>query len=185
MKNRFISILLSLSMLLSFLPNSAWATESNPTPPEEDEITISADATRTVTIKEKEPEPAPEPEPGPIVRGTLQLSELNHTIQRDYEQNCAITVRNTTGAPQEFYLEVDNGYDDLSMEIIQNGSKGNPAIIGAGENLQVTLTVFAQNATREQYTIPITAYVFTDGEYQESTKKQCIYSASIACNPCG
>lgn len=168
MCKKLLSLLLVFCMMTSLLPTAS-ATDNNPSP-EESGITISADATNTVTIKEEEPEPDPEPEPGPVVGGTLQFSTLNFTIQRDYEQSCMITVRNTSNETKEFYLETVNGYDDLSMEIIKSGSKKSPAIIAAGETIQVELTVFAQNAEEEQYTIPITAYILSDGDYIEDAK---------------
>ena len=81
-----------------------------------------------------------------------------------------ITVQNYSSEAKEFYLDIVNSYDDLSMEIIKTGSKSNPAIIAAGESVNVELSVFAQNAENEEYVIPVTAYVLTNGEYVEDSK---------------
>lgn len=169
MKKRVLSAALSVCILLTLLPTAALASAFSE---KESEITISAETGETVTVKEKEPEP------GPAVDGLLYLTTLDHTIQRDYEQECMITVRNTSDETQEFYLETNNTYDDLSMEIIKIGSKSNPAIISAGESIQVELSIFAQNAERESYNIPITAYILSDGKYSEDTKD----NVTLSCN---
>ena len=181
MIKKTISLLLTLSLLLSLCPSLVLADENDGETPaiSRPAITVKANANNTITVKEPETEPEPGPKPGPVVSGSLSFSSLNMTIDRDYEQECMITVRNYTSEAKEFYLDNVNNYADLWMEIIKAGSKGNPAIIAAGESMSVELSVFAQNAENEEYVIPVTAYVLTDGAYTEDSKNNIRLSCDL------
>lgn len=143
------------------------------------EFRISAEDDNTISVTEKKP-PVPVP-PDPL-RKTLIISTASETaIQRDYEQNVNVSVRNPTDRPIWFYLTAENDgrYPDLSYEMIRSGSKDSPMILAAGETVSVTLSVFAQNAGQETYIIPLTAYVQNDGEFEEDSKSSIMLTCAL------
>ena len=171
---KLLSILLAFGLVTPYLTSAAYAVgvESQG---RSSAITITGESEDTVTVTGQQGE---DPS-GPVERGSLQLYREWFTIDRDYEQTCSVSVYNPSDEPKEFYLEATNNYDDLSMGFIESGSKDNPTVIAAGEHLAVKLSVFAQNAEKEQYTIPVTAYV-RDGEgFVEDAKNNVVLSCDI------
>lgn len=143
------------------------------------EFRISAEDDSVISIIEKKP-PVPVP-PDPLHKTLIISTAGETTIQRDYEQTVTIDIRNPTDEPVWFYLmaENDGRYPDLSYETIQSGSKDSPMILAAGETVNVTLSVFAQNAERETYIIPLTAYVQNNGEYTEDSKSSITLTCAL------
>ena len=108
------------------------------------------------------------------------FADDDFTINRDYEQNCSITVSNLDNqVAKQFYLEAENVYPDLSYQFIGNGSADNPIFIAPGESMEITLSVFAQNAERNIYYIPIVAYVLIDGKYVEDSKQSVTLNCKL------
>ena len=168
-------------MLLSLCPTDAFAENKNDqNSTKGSNITIAAKSDNPITIKGKtDIEPELDPDAGPIVDGRLYISSDSYTIERDYEQECFITVSNHTDESVEFYLDVTNKYSDLSMDIIKAGSKNSPALLMPNESIEVELSVFAQNAENERYTIPLSAYIFSDGQYIEDAKNNIILNCEL------
>lgn len=157
---RLLSSLLIICLVGTLFPASVFAEGEADT--QEAGVQISASMKDPITVKGGE-------ETDPEVSDALEISNLDFTIERDYEQPCMLTVENVSSTAKEFYLEVTNNYSDLSMEIIKNGSKEDPTFVAAGQSVEVELSVFAQNAENENYIIPVTAYVLSaSGEYEEA-----------------
>lgn len=97
-----------------------------------------------------------------IYDGILALRTEKYTIKHDYSQICKVNVINNGDKTVEYYLVVENDYEDLSMNFIKSGSKASPFIIQPGETQEVELAVFAQNAEKTEYKLPIYAYVIED-----------------------
>ena len=125
----------------------AWADVKNG-----NTVKILADSESTITVNKKdedseEPGKEPDIEPGKEPdNDILKIVSDKFSIERDYEQKCIIRVQNTSDHTQQIYLEAENPYKDLSMEIIRTGSKSSPVILGADESVEIELSVFAQNA---------------------------------------
>ena len=97
-----------------------------------------------------------------VYDGILALSVEKYNIKHDYSQICKVSVINNGEKTVEYYLVVENDYEDLSMNFIKSGSKESPFIIQPGETQEVELAVFAQNAEKTEYKLPIYAYVIED-----------------------
>lgn len=173
MKNlwkRLIGMMLSVVLVAASIPINVEASGSENSrqyKPTDQAVTISAESENTITVRQDDEE---EDNPDEETEGILKLQEKDYSITRDYQQQCMITVTNSSDKAQNFYLEAINNYQDISLEIVKAGSKNNPMLIAAGESLEVELSVFAQNAVQEQYQIPVTAYILQDGEYVEDAK---------------
>lgn len=179
---RLTGIFLCMVMVLGNLPVNALAAEQEETGkylPTDQAVTISAEAENTVTVKETEEDDDDDGEDKPVeeVEGALKLQAGEYSIARDYQQECMITVTNQSETAQSFYLEAVNNYSDISLEIVNSGNKNNPMIIEPGESLEVKLAVFAQNAERENYYVPITTYVLQGEEYVQDAQ----VSANLSC----
>ena len=172
---RTIALCLSIAMIIQLLPFNVMATENEiQVSKDEQNVTITAHANKTVTVKEKEDSPI---EP---VEGSLLVVTDVFDINRDYEQNCEIMVTNPSNEAKQFYLEADNDkYSDLSYQFIGSGSPDASMFIAAGESVTVTLSIFAQNAEKDTYYIPITAYVLENNEYAEDAKQSITLNCEI------
>lgn len=154
----------------------AWADAENG-----NAVKILADSENTITVNKKDEdseEPGKEPDIEPD-DGLLKIESDKFSIERDYEQKCIIRVQNTSDYTQQLYLEAENPYKDLSMEIIRTGSKSSPVILGAGESAEIELSVFAQNAIQEQYTIPVSGYILTNEEYKKDVQKNIALECTL------
>ena len=158
----------------------AWADVKNG-----NTVKILADSESTITVNKKdedseEPGKEPDIEPGKEPdNDILKIVSDKFSIERDYEQKCIIRVQNTSDHTQQIYLEAENPYKDLSMEIIRTGSKSSPVILGADESVEIELSVFAQNALQEQYTIPVSGYILTDEEYKKNIHKNITLECTL------
>lgn len=177
---RIVSVFLVICLTLTILPGEVWAAAGDwERALDGGGFRISAGNDNAISVTEKKP-PVPVP-PDPL-RKTLIISAASETaIQRDYEQNVNVSVRNPTDQPIWFCLTAENDgrYPDLSYETIQSGSKDSPMILAAGETVDVALSVFAQNAEQESYIIPLTAYVQNDGEYVEDSKSSITLTCEL------
>ncbi|MCC8170085.1 MAG: leucine-rich repeat domain-containing protein, partial [Oscillospiraceae bacterium] len=100
--------------------------------------------------------------------GIVKLSyDSSQSIERDYAQTVLINAENISDYTQSVYLVCDNPYDDIYMNFVKKGAKDAPAAILKGESDSIELSVFAQNAQKTAYNIPITAYN-SDDEYLAS-----------------
>lgn len=112
----------------------------------------------------------------------LSDSDFAFTIDRDFDQNIWIPLRNDTRSEIRYYMTVDNAdaYPDLSMNFVayrtdgtdpkgfQGGYEGNPGSIGYGTSANpavggALLKVFAQEAGGETYSIQVTFHNMEDG----------------------
>lgn len=164
--NRLLAGVLSIILTVTLVPSEllAESAESKVYEPSEESVTISAESEETVTVHERK-------EAFQEAEGILEIETGQFTIARDYEQKCIIKVRNTSSEAQEFYLVAENLYNDLSLEVIKEGAKKNPVLIGANETIEIELSVFAQNASQEQYKIPVTGYLKQEGKDTQDVKK--------------
>lgn len=166
----FLVIIIFFSIPADILAKNQRKNESYR--PTEQSVVISADSVDTVVVSEKE-EPDIE-----YTDGVIEIAVEVYKIERDYEQECMVRVTNTSDELQEFYLEAGNPYKDLSLEIIKSGSKVSPMLLQPEESAQIELSVFAQNAEKDTYKIPISSYIRKDGDYIEDTKT----SVTLNCN---
>lgn len=171
---RVLSGVLSIILAVTLVPVELLAetAEVKTYEPTEQSVRISAKSDETVTVHEKKEE-------FQEAEGILRIEGGQFAIARDYEQKCMLKVTNTSGEAQEFYLEAENLYHDLSMEVIKAGARKNPVLIGAGETIEVELSVFAQNAGLEQYEVPVTGYLRQEGEDIQDVKKIITLNCSL------
>jgi len=168
MKKRLLALLLVFTLLLGSTAISASAAGGT------DPISIGAKTDKTITIA-KTDDPIKPPDP---TDGKLSIKTTKYSIDRDYDQECIVTITNNTDQPVQYYLEVDNGYNDLFANTVKSGSQIKPIVIQPGETQQVMLSVFAQNATKGNYNLPVKAYIVrTDG----SVFSDATATAQIAC----
>lgn len=171
---RVLSGVLSIILAVTLVPAELLAetAEVKTYEPTEQSVRISAKSDETVTVHEKKEE-------FQEAEGILRIEGGQFAIARDYEQKCMIKVTNTSGEAQEFYLEAENLYRDLSLEVIKAGARKNPALIGAGETIEVELSVFAQNAGLEKYEVPVTGYLLQEGKDIQDVKKIITLNCSL------
>lgn len=168
---RAAALALSLTFVLAAGGESvsAIADASNLSSPTENSVVINAAGTETLTVTKAVNPDNPDGE-DEVPSGTVYLKDQTFNIDRDYQQECMISVVNNTDVPQEIYLEAVNSNADLSMEIIKAGSKSIPLTIPAGETAEVELSVFAQNAQSGSYSIPVNMYLWGEGKFSYKSK---------------
>ena len=171
---RVLSGVLSIILAVTLVPAELLAetAEVKAYEPTEQSVRISAKSDETVTVHEKKEE-------FQEAEGILRIEGGQFAIARDYEQKCMLKVTNTSGEAQEFYLEAENLYRDLSLEVIKAGARKNPVLIGAGETIEVELSVFAQNAGLEKYEVPVTGYLLQEGKDIQDVKKIITLNCSL------
>ncbi|MGD2072187.1 MAG: hypothetical protein PVG65_01705 [Candidatus Thorarchaeota archaeon] len=88
-----------------------------------------------------------------IIASGIGFSEhdYNFVIDRDYNQELIISVRNYDDEPHKLLLTAENPYDDLIIDFIGNGSIDRPVYISAGETFLVHLVAHAQDAMENVY----------------------------------
>ena len=156
MNKRVLSIVLAVLLVLTSVPFTAIADER-------DKITITAESgTAMIAIIGAD---GPDPnDPGIIEEvGKISLIAGMQKINRDYSQTAIVTVANGTDSPVMYFLDRISEYDDIALNFVEGGSIGEPTVILGGETQEVLLTIFAQNATRASYNIPVTLYVVENG----------------------
>ena len=146
---KYLSIFLSVCMIVGIIPAIAFA--------EEDESVVSIIASGTDKITVDEPEETVKP--GSTENDILSISVKPQIIERDYSQKIDLMVSNHSDTSVEYYFECDNPNEDLYMNFVEEGSKGSPLVIAPNESQNVALSVFAQNAKKENYEVNVTAYI--------------------------
>lgn len=169
---KVLSVILIGCLIFPYFSTVAYAVEAERA--SEQLIKIMGSSDQAITVKDKLDGPT-----GPEVYGSLELYSKYFSIKRDYAQACMVEVHNPSDVAQEFYLETDNPYDDLAIGFIDAGSKDHPTIIGPQESIQVELSVFAQNAERSSYYIPVSVYVSSEGEFVEDTQTNIKLSCEL------
>lgn len=134
---RLTAIMLSAIMLIP--PHTVMAEYRNG-------ISITAKGNDTVYISENA-------DNGSV----LEITSDEQSIERDYAQCIKMIVRNISANPVKYYLSCVNTYDDIYINFVNNASEDIPLVILSGEEQEIELTVFAQNAMYGDYTIPVTA----------------------------
>lgn len=154
MKKRLISLLLSLILILtSMMPAFGVLAKYDAK-----QVYISAEADSNISIKGDDVVP-----PEYDYNGNLYIYADSHNIERDYSQKASVYVTNYSEKTIEYYLVSKNPYDDLYMNFVRSGSIDSPLVIQAGESQKIELDIFAQNAKKSEYEIPVYA-VIVDGE---------------------
>lgn len=154
-----ISIILVSLFLFSacytniFAQKSLFAEKLN-----EDSVKVSATADSPISIVKSEGSD------DNIFDGLLTLKTTKYSIKHDYSQICKVNVTNNGNRALEYYLAIENDYEDLSMNFIKSGSKASPFIIQPKETQEVELAIFAQNAEKTEYKFPIYAYIIENNE---------------------
>ena len=169
MKRRALALLLVFTLLMSSTAISAVAAGG--TGP----VTIGATTNKTITIQQRDIPPDPDVN----VSGALTITTSNYSIDRDYDQVVVVTVTNNTSQPIVYYLTVDNDYDDLATDFLGGGSRLTPMVIQPGETQNVNLVLYAQNATRENFRLPLQAYVVQGG----TAIADATATAKVDCEP--
>ena len=90
---------------------------------------------------------------------SLEITDVSFNIERDFDQSCYVTVKNTSTENAVFFLSVDNPYSDIYLGFIDAGSATQPTLLTAGASTRVKLSVFAQRAEKNKYTLPVKAYI--------------------------
>ncbi|MFP3853198.1 MAG: hypothetical protein ACLFWD_02770, partial [Anaerolineales bacterium] len=75
------------------------------------------------------------------------------SIDRDYNQQIGILVRNDDNQPRDLLLEVEHPYEDLIINFIGSGSVDETVTLQPGESRSVPLVVHSQDAEQRNYTI--------------------------------
>lgn len=177
MKKRFLSVFLALTILVGITLPALNALAETP----DNSVKVAANTTNNITI-EKEGTLPEEPD----YNGVLEVTAGKYEIERNYSQACTVSVKNNSAISMEYYLTVSNIYDDIYLNFVRSGSVDIPLVIKSGETQRVQLDVFAQNATRGSYTLPIYAYTVTGSEEKVEAKATAelvcpVVSLNVSC----
>jgi PKD repeat protein len=83
---------------------------------------------------------------------------VQKTVQRDYDQTVTLTLRNDTKEPVKVAAKALKQFDDLPADIVGPGSVDDPVErLEPGKTLDLRLAVFAMDASRDTYEIPVEA----------------------------
>jgi len=84
---------------------------------------------------------------------TQDIYEFN--IERDYNQHCFVSVKNTDSEAHELLVRAFNPYEDLYFGFIGNGSADRIISLAPGETREIELVIHAQDAMLENYTFMV------------------------------
>lgn len=93
----------------------------------------------------------------------FQKHQQSFTINRDYDQTAQIWVTNQDNRTHEVFLEIQETYDDLTVNFRGSGSIDGSITLLPGESRAVELAVFAQDAALHDYTLSA-VLTSSDGE---------------------
>lgn len=168
-----ILLTLTLAFTVGAIGISVQATDETETP-DTQPVKVTAKADSPISITEVE-------DYDDVFDGVLALKTEKYNIKHDYSQICKVRVINNGDKTVEYYLVVENDYDDLALNFIKSGSKASPFIIQPGETQEVELAIFAQNAEKTEYKLPIHAYVIEDdGDYCDAANVVDVTCESVA-----
>ena len=166
---KIISMILVAMMILSSVTISMAAEEAE-TDSKMVKIIASSDEPITINASDEEVND----------QGIFASGRYNLYVNRDYEQNRTITVRNSAAAETtRFYLECGQYSDDLAINFIKGGSKDEPILLKPGEEKEITLSIFTQNAQKKQYEFEIFAYQNIEGKEQKTSKALVVLNVDI------
>ena len=80
---------------------------------------------------------------------TQDIYEFN--IERDYNQHCFVSVKNTDSEAHDLLVRAFNPYEDLYFGFIGNGSADRIISLAPGETREIELVIHAQDAMLENY----------------------------------
>ena len=169
---RIISLVLLITILLSIIPLTALAEWADMPKKSKDSIALKASTKEDEVITVKNGGST-------IEENDLSLTFTKQKIERDYDQKYVFTVKNTSDKMRRLYFELDNSYDDLSMEIVGPGSKDNLLLLNTNEQTSVEIVVFAQNAELPTHTIPVSAYELVGSDSTLVAKGNALIVCSI------
>ena len=145
---KILSAVLTVTMLTSVIVPTAFAESNNSGVISNKKVRMSAVAENFLKVFQKKEEHI----------SSLEITDISFDINRDFDQSCYVTVKNTGKENQVFFLSSDNPYDDIFLGFVEAGSDSQPTLLTAGASTKVKLTVFAQKASKNTYTIPVKAY---------------------------
>ena len=155
---KFISVILAATMLgTTFVPCLAAETAES-----HNNVRIVANGNSPINITASDAEVAEQ--------GIFAQERYSLRVERDYEQYRDITVKNTGTTTTKFYLSCGTYSEDLAINFIKGGSKDEPILLKPGEEKDVTLAIFAQNAQKSTYEFEVFAYQVVGGEEQKTSK---------------
>ncbi|HPN53951.1 MAG TPA: Ig-like domain-containing protein, partial [Anaerolineaceae bacterium] len=76
-------------------------------------------------------------------------------IQRDYDQQVKVSVRNDDAIPHTLVASVQSPSDDLIINFVGSGSQDQTITLAAGETRQITLAAHAQDAQAKNYQVTV------------------------------
>ena len=87
----------------------------------------------------------------------ISFSQKNYEfyIERDYNQECFITIINTDDEAHEVWLNISNSPNDLILDFVGEGKDENLLLL-PNESKKVKLVIHAQDAQNEKYNILLT-----------------------------
>jgi len=146
---RIVSAILTVTMLTGFTIPTAFADNTAGSVISTKKVRMNAIADEILKVFEKKEE---------YVK-SIEITDVSFDIERDFDQSCYVTVKNTGSENKVFFLSVDNPYDDIFLGFIEAGSDSQPTLLTAGASTKVKLSVFAQKAGKNSYQLPVKAYV--------------------------
>ena len=93
----------------------------------------------------------------PTERIAFPSRHLVFNIERDYDQRLAVPIENRSGERLRVVVGTGPMGSDLIGGFVGEGSRRQPLDLGPGANATLTLSLFAQDATRRSYRFDITA----------------------------
>lgn len=161
MFKKWLSVVLTVALLIGV----AYPTVQVGAEAFSDRISVTATAGEKITIEKSATLPSEDD-----YNGVLSLISGSYEIERDFAQSCSVTVINRSDKNVEYYLNAQNIYSDIYMNFVRNGSAATPLVIGPGEVQTIKLDIFAQNAERGVYTIPVYAKIVSGEEETTDAK---------------
>jgi len=76
-------------------------------------------------------------------------------IQRDYDQQVKVSVRNDDAIPHTLVASVQSPSDDLIINFVGSGSQDQTITLAAGETRQIALAAHAQDAQAKNYQVTV------------------------------
>jgi uncharacterized repeat protein (TIGR02543 family) len=177
--NRLISALLAFALLTAVMPAVGLAAYT-PDEKSASEFYLTADGgpnTIAVTAVGEPEKPVDIPDE---IYGGLELYSNYVNLERDYSQSITVNVQNNTFSAVQYYLVAGNQYNDVYLNFVKSGSLDEPLTILPNEKQNVELSLFLQNARRSSYTIPVSAYIITNGV--AGTEPESLYNVQFGCN---
>ncbi|GEM_PF-5197517 len=111
----------------------------------------------------------------------LELDSKFVTLERDYAQKLTVKVKNNTKKPMNYYLKAENPNDDIYLNFVQEGSEDAPLTIEPGAEKEIELSIFLQNASQKEYSIPVVAMA-SNGDSGAEFEQVSRHTVDFKCN---